>query len=136
MSESYERSNVDDVREVKELYRNLEKRVGKAETIIAQTDIKINNLTTMVNENNKTLKELNNTILELNYFLKSNKQEVENNKEFIRKIEDDFKIIKSEIINIEDKGKFDIIAFIKKNFITFIIVCGFIFYYIKNTFNV
>lgn len=69
------------VSDIKNDYRNLEKRIGKTETGLARTEIQIANLTSIVEHNNATLDDLNKTMIKTNYLLEQNIKDVEYNRQ-------------------------------------------------------
>lgn len=86
----------------------------------------------MVKNNNNMLSELNKTMMKTNYLLEQNIKDVEHNREVVKKMEENLMRIEKEVEEVDEKGKFDILGFLKKNFITIVLFGAFVFYYVKS----
>ena len=78
------------------------------------------------------LSELNKTMMKTNYLLEQNIKDVEHNREVVKKMEENLMKIENEVEEVDEKGKFDILGLLKKNFITIVLFGAFFFYYVKS----
>lgn len=120
------------VSDIKNDYRNLEKRIGKTETGLARTEIQIVNLTSIVEHNNATLDDLNKTMIKTNYLLEQNIKDVEYNRQIVKKMEENLTKVEHNIEEVDEKSKVDILGFLKKNFLVIVVFGAFVFYYVKS----
>lgn len=120
------------VSDIKNDYRNLEKRIGKTETGLARTEIQIVNLTSIVEHNNATLDDLNKTMIKTNYLLEQNIKDVEYNRQIVKKMEENLTQVEHNIEEVDEKSKVDILGFLKKNFLVIVVFGAFVFYYVKS----
>ena len=86
----------------------------------------------MVKDNNAMLSDLNKTMMKTNYLLEQNIKDVERNREVVKKMEENLLKVEHEVDEVDEKGKFDILGFLKKNFITIVVFGAFVFYYVKS----
>lgn len=120
------------VSDIKNDYRNLEKRIGKTETGLARTEIQIANLTSIAEHNNATLDGLNKTMIKTNYLLEQNIKDVEYNRQIVKKMEENLTKVEHNIEEVDEKSKVDILGFLKKNFFVIVVFGAFVFYYVKS----
>ena len=120
------------VSDIKNDYRNLEKRIGEIETGLARTEIQTANLTSIVEHNNATLDDLNETMIKTNYLLEQNIKDVEYNRQIVKKMEENLTKVEHNIEEVDEKSKVDILGFLKKNFLVIVVFGAFVFYYVKS----
>lgn len=90
----------------------------------------------MVKNNNNMLSELNKTMMKTNYLLEQNIKDVERNREVVKKMEENLMKVEHEVEEVDEKGKIDILGFLKKNFVTIVVFGAFVFYYVKSILSI